>query len=126
MSSVDVYQIEPAFTDDRGGIYDLIEEEVGHTGLITSTKGAVRANHYHKQSTQYTYLISGKMELKTQPVDKSEEVRIDIMEPGCMAVIPPNVIHAVTALEDSVFIDSTTLSRSGSGYEDDTVRTDPL
>lgn len=125
MIDVRVYPIKPVFTDARGEIMDLIEEQVGHVGMITSVKGAVRANHYHKQSAQYTYVVSGVLELKTRPAEGGE-VRVDILRPGDMAVIPPLVIHAVTALEDAVFLDATTLSRGAEGYEADTVRVPAL
>lgn len=126
MNQVEVYTIEPAFSDERGEIFDLIESKVGHTGLITSAKNAVRANHYHLISTQYTYIVSGTMELKTKHKDDRSTPDIVILKPGMMAIIPPLFIHTLTALEDSVFLDSTTLSRSDGGYEADTIRVTPL
>lgn len=126
MNTTEVFTIEPAFTDDRGSIFDLVEAPVGHVGMITSNEGAVRANHYHLESTQYTYVISGKLELKTRHKDEDGEPRVDILEAGMLAVTPPHIIHAVTALEDTVFLDATTKSRTDDGYEEDTVRVDPL
>src|SRR3990167_6536439 len=86
----------PQFTDERGSIFDLIEEKVGHVGLITSNKGAVRGKHYQKKSI--------------------------IIEPYDLIATPPNVAHAMRALENCVFLDCTTESRGEQGYEQDTVR----
>ena len=45
-------RIVPAFSDHRGQIIDLLENEnINAVTVITFTKGAVRANHYHKQTT---------------------------------------------------------------------------
>ena len=48
------------FVDDRGEITDIAENvPFNSLTLITSSKGAVRGNHYHKRTTQYTYIIEG-------------------------------------------------------------------
>ena len=55
-------KITLAFTDDRGTIADIFySEEINHVGVIASYKGAIRGNHFHKQTTQHTYLVSGAM-----------------------------------------------------------------
>ena len=53
-----------AFKDRRGKIIDLIEgEKINSITIITIKKGAIRGNHYHKQSTQFTFIVSGKFKL---------------------------------------------------------------
>ncbi len=122
MNGVEFRKIEPAFSDDRGHIMDLCEEQVGHVGLITFTAGAVRARHYHKKSTQYTYTLEGKIELTVYPKDKPELTETIIMDEGSFVSIAPEIVHVYKALDDSVIIDMTTLSRNADGYEADTVR----
>lgn len=57
----------PNFVDERGEITDIIDgDNVNSITLITSKKGAVRGNHYHKQTIQYLYLIEGKLVYYTQ------------------------------------------------------------
>ena len=119
----DFKRLIPQFTDERGSIFDLIEEQVGHVGLITSNKGAVRGKHYHKKSTQFTFLLSGKMEFFTKDLrNKDSKVKSVIMEPYDLIATPPNVAHAMRAIENCVFLDCTTESRGEQGYEQDTVR----
>ena len=122
MDGVITRKIEPAFTDTRGDISDIVEEPVGHVGHITFTKGAVRASHYHKQSTQYTFTLYGKLELLVFPKDKPGEREVHILEAGDFASIEPGIVHTYRALEPSAIIDMTTLSRLDNGYEEDTVR----
>lgn len=111
-----------AFTDVRGSIFDLVEKPISHVGLITSTMGAVRGNHYHKQSTQYTYVVKGKLKFISSDIDGGNRVET-ILEEGDYSEIPPGVVHTYVALTDgATFLDMSTLARGEKGYEDDTVR----
>ena len=124
-----IRRVEPAFSDERGSITDVVntEDGIGHIGIITFAEGAVRANHYHPRSIQRDYVLAGRIELRTKPVDPPDApVRTDVIEAGYFVEIPTNVVHAYKALEPSTMLDMTTLSRSGSGYEDDTVRVPAL
>ncbi len=118
---VENYKVKPAFTDKRGKIFDLIEAPVGHTGLITFRKGAVRGNHYHKKSTQYSYVISGKLTLFVADINGAYKKKFTL-GPGTVSIIPPHIIHTYTALTDATMLDLTTLARTAKGYEQDTVR----
>ena len=118
-----VKKIEPAFFDHRGSITDVLDKPISHVGLITFTKGAVRAKHYHKQSTQYDYILSGKIRLVVCNPDGSER-EDHIVEAGMATEVPPGIVHTYIAEEDSSMIDITTLSRADNGYEEDTVRVD--
>jgi quercetin dioxygenase-like cupin family protein len=113
--------VQPVHTDERGSIFDLIEDTVGHVGFITFKAGAVRANHYHKVSTQYSYVLKGEIELTTANVDGSNR-KVERLTKGMLTKIPAEVVHAYKALTDAEILDMTTLSRSDDGYEADTVR----
>ncbi len=118
------YNVLPkaAFRDARGEIYDLLEEKVGHIGLITfSKKGVVRANHYHLRSTQYSYILEGKIKLTISDVNGKNK-RNFTLKPGMVSAIPPRVVHTYTALTPAKILDMTTLNRKDNGYEKDTVR----
>lgn len=114
-------KITPVFTDARGSIFDVLEEKVGHIGIVTFKKGATRANHYHKKSTQYSYVLEGKLKLTVSDIDGNNKKVITLI-PGMMTTIPAKTIHIYTALVKSKIIDITTLGRNDNGYEKDTVR----
>ncbi|MDP2676833.1 MAG: cupin domain-containing protein [bacterium] len=125
-SKVIIKKLRPVFRDTRGDIFDIVEDEIHHIGFITFRKGAVRANHYHKRSTQYTYVIKGKIELMTKDAKhKNAKAKKIIMSEGVLAVIPPFIIHAYRALTPASIIDCTTESRNADGYEKDTIRVVP-
>ncbi|MEK7546602.1 MAG: cupin domain-containing protein [Patescibacteria group bacterium] len=119
-----ILHLKPVFGDERGEIWDIIEgKEIGHIGLITSKKGAKRANHYHEQSIQYTFIISGKAEWYTKDLDIPDaQVEKVVLNPGDLTIVQPRVAHALVALEDTLFLDFTNLSRESDGYEKDTKR----
>ena len=113
--------LKVSFKDDRGEITDLIQnEEINAVTLITFTKGSVRANHIHKQTTQWNYVMSGKIRIVTQKEGESKEEQI--MNSGDFIVTHPNEGHALQALEDSEVLILTKGPRGGKEYESDTFR----
>ena len=117
-------RIKPAFEDERGAIFDLVDNEnISHIGLITSKKNSVRGKHYHKKAKQITYVLSGKIMLTAKDVrQKKSNYKTIIMEAGDIITIQPMVIHSIKALEDTIFLVFTDKPRSNGGYENDTYR----
>ena len=115
------YKIKPAFSDKRGDINDILEEPISHVGLITFKKGAIRGNHYHKKSTQYTYILKGKIKFVTSDI-KGKNKKTYTLTEGMFSRIPPKMVHAYKALSSAAMLDMTTLDREDDGYEKDTVR----
>ncbi len=124
-----VKNIQPDFVDARGAITKLLDD--GKTSiksilLITSTKGSIRANHYHKEDAHYVYMYSGKMEYVEAPLvdgqpDLSQEVKAELVA-GDTIYSPPMIAHAMRFTEDTVWIVMALKSRSHENYEEDTVR----
>ena len=115
--------IIPIHRDNRGSIIKILEGKITSVLLIPSKKGAVRANHYHKQDSHYVYMISGKMRYSTKNLLKKNSRRSSvILKQGDLVYTPPRMAHAMEFLEDSVFLALTTKSRKKKIYEDDTVR----
>ena len=107
--------------DDRGVIIDLVENEnINAVTMITFRKGAVRANHYHKETFQWNYLMSGSIKLVTQM--PGEEKIETTLKKGDLAVTGPEERHALLALEDSELMVFTKGPRGGKEYESDTFR----
>lgn len=113
--------VSPAHTDKRGVITDLLQDEmINAVTIISFVKGAVRANHYHKATTQYNYVLSGKIRLVCQvPGEKATEA---IMGKGDLVVTLPNERHALVGLEDAELLVLTRGPRGGKEYESDTFR----
>lgn len=113
--------INSAFHDDRGDIYNIFEGKIGHVALITSKKGSVRANHYHKEDLQYIYLIKGAYESHSCEVSNPKKKQVLHVKPGDIVETPPMIAHAQKFTEDSVFLALTTREREEGKYENDTL-----
>lgn len=126
MREISIRRIQPVFEDRRGKIFDILDDEtILHVGLITARKGAIRGHHYHKKAKQYNYILQGQIELRVRHVNESERgEKKYILEKSDFVFIPAGLVHTLIALEDSEFIDLNTESRSGEGYEEDTIRID--
>jgi len=109
------------FEDKRGRIIDILEKEIiEYVTLISSKKGSIRGNHYHKESMQYIFVLKGNLKLLTQmPRGKIETV---LIKSGDLVFTPPMEKHTVIALEDSEFLVFTRGPRGGKNYEKDTYR----
>jgi dTDP-4-dehydrorhamnose 3,5-epimerase-like enzyme len=116
-----VKHIGPAFTDQRGEIFNIFEGTIGHVALVTSKKGSVRANHYHKKDYQYMYLLSGAYETHCLDTRNPEKRQVLYVKPGDLVDTPPYIAHAQKFTEDSVFLALTTRERESGKYEEDTI-----
>lgn len=113
----------PSFTDSRGDIIDLIDgEPINAATVVTFRKGAIRGNHYHKHTTQWNYVMSGKIKLVSQI--PGADVVETILAPGDFVVTVPNERHALVAIEDAELMVFAKGPRSGNNYESDTFRLD--
>jgi quercetin dioxygenase-like cupin family protein len=124
---MEIIHLKPAFTDLRGDITDLIgDDTINAVTIITFTPGAVRANHYHKHTIQWNYVMSGEVLLVTQMPGGARQERI--LKKGDFAVTRENERHALKGVVTPAEVLILTKGpRAGSQYEDDTYRlTEPL
>lgn len=115
------WHINPAVVDARGAITNLFEGRIEHIALITSKKGTVRANHYHKKDHQFIYLISGAFESHSVDIHDTSKRQVLEIKPGDIVESPALIAHAQKFTEDSVFLALTTLQREEGKYEEDTI-----
>lgn len=117
-----IVQVPQEFKDSRGSIRNIADGTLGDVAFITSSKGAVRANHIHTLDWHLTYLVSGRMiyQWKDAP-ESSEENKIEIGT-GQLFFTPTNTPHKMTFLEESQFIAVSGLHRDKDSYESDTRR----
>ena len=110
-----------AFEDHRGRIIDVMEAiDFNYATVITSRKGVTRGNHYHQKTTQWVYVLRGRMQAHSRMADGP--LKRAVLEVGDLIKNPPFEQHALTALEDSEFLVLTAGLRGGKDYEKDTYR----
>jgi hypothetical protein len=116
------------FEDTRGSIDDIFyKKSINHGCIIRNAPYAVRGNHYHNHTIQYTYIVSGDLIYYSQPADKSEPVASYSAISGDVIISDPMEIHAMRSGDDGcVFIAFAEGPRGGEDYETDTVRVDSI
>ena len=120
---MNVQKISPSFSDARGEIIDILKNSiVEYATLITSKRGSVRANHYHKETFQYVYILEGRTRVVSQmPGEFTKEC---VLVEGDLIVNEPLERHAFEALDDCTMLVLTRGPRGGDNYETDTFRLD--
>ena len=118
-----VKDIKKNFEDNRGIITDIIvKERIDYVTIITNKKGAVRGNHYHKETIQYLYVLEGSILVASKFEGKNLEKKI--LKVGSLLFNEANEWHAIKSLEDSKLLILTRGLRGGKDYESDTYKLD--
>ncbi len=123
---IKVTKIKPEFKDDRGYISRIVDTDeypLRAVLYITSKKGTVRANHYHKKDAHFVYCLTGKFRYSEKNMKKkNSKIESVILKPGDVVLSKPGIAHAMEFLEDTVFLAFTTEKRTQDLYEDDIKR----
>ena len=114
--------LDRPFVDSRGAIQPLVDEMMKSAVLIESTKGTLRANHYHKTDWHYCYVLEGAIEYYHRPAGSDAEPERIMVKAGQMVFTPPLVDHAMKFPEDTRFLVLSRNHRDQATYEADVVR----
>jgi len=121
-----IVQLEKPFIDERGGIYPLVDVTMESCVLISSKKGTVRANHYHKTDWHYCYVLSGEIDYYHRPTGTTQKPDKITVKKGQLFFTPPLVDHAMVFTQDTDFLTFGRNSREQQVYEADVVRIPPI
>ena len=118
-----IKKIKDNFEDHRGAIRDIIaKERIDFVTIISNKKGAVRGNHYHKETVQYLYVLEGSILVASQ--FEGQELKKQILSEGDLLQNEALEHHAIESLEDSKLLILTRGLRGGDDYESDTFKLD--
>ncbi len=117
-----IIDLEKPFVDERGEIIPLVDVLMKSCVLITSKKGTIRANHYHKTDWHFCYVLKGSVEYYHRPVGDTIQPEKVIVKQGQLFFTPPLVEHAMIFREDTIFLTLGGNSRKQESYESDLVR----
>ena len=123
-------KIKIATKDKRGNISDIFyKNNIEHVSIINSKKGALRGDHYHKETTQAMYMTKGNLRYYYQKINlagkRIGKVSSIVIKESEVVTTPPYEIHSLEILEDNQFIVFSWGKRGGKDYESDTFRVKP-
>jgi dTDP-4-dehydrorhamnose 3,5-epimerase-like enzyme len=121
-----IVKLPDSFRDDRGEIVPLVDMMMKSAVMISSRKGSVRANHYHKTDWHFCYVISGRIEYYHRPHGDEDPPECVVVNPGELFFTPPMVEHSMVFTEETLFLTLGRNSRRQEVYEADVVRVDPI
>lgn len=99
---------EAIHEDERRRITQLLSAPIKQVQLYEAKKGALLGDHYHKETDEYFFILSGTVSYN----------RERIFEAGDIFVVYPQEKHALECLTDTKFM--TFLSRPYSNESPDT------
>ncbi|MDR1012290.1 MAG: hypothetical protein LBL40_00270 [Coxiellaceae bacterium] len=108
--------------DKRGSIQGIVNLPVKNVTLITSKKGSVRSNHYHKTDWHYMYILSGKIKYYHRPTGSNLSPMEIFVKQGDLIFTPPMEDHTTVFLEDTSLLAISRNLRDQESYENDVVR----
>jgi hypothetical protein len=115
-------QMIPPYTDERGYIQTLVNCPIENVALITSKKGTVRSNHYHKTDWHYMYMIYGSAYYYYRPTGSGEPPKRILFNKGELVYTGAMEDHTTVFLEDSMLLAMSGHPRDQETYEGDVVR----
>lgn len=89
------------FKDERGSLIQLVHSGYVQVNIITTNKGVVRGNHYHRKCREAFYVISGCVEVT---LTSNEEKQKTLFKAGDFFEIPPMIVHKMYYPEDCVMV----------------------
>ena len=119
-----IVKLEPPYQDSRGIIQPLVNIPMESCVIITSKKGTIRANHYHKTDWHFCYVLEGSIDYYHRPVGSKESPKKVEIKKGELFFTPPMIEHAMVFHEDTTFVTLGRNSREQKVYEVDVIRTD--
>jgi dTDP-4-dehydrorhamnose 3,5-epimerase-like enzyme len=115
------------YRDKRGHILDIfVNDPKDHCTLVTFNKDSIRGNHFHKKSTQYSFILEGKLCMFLAKVDLKGniigKIKRQIVVKNDLIAHKPLMSHAFKAITKSSMLAFANGTRGGKNYEKDTYR----
>lgn len=110
------------FRDQRGAIQNLLLKPHRSVAVITSTRGSVRACHWHRTDWHYAFVASGRVLYFEREVGSKSIPTPHEFGPGEMFFTPPEREHAMLFVDDTTILTFAKNVRSHEEHEKDLVR----
>jgi mannose-6-phosphate isomerase-like protein (cupin superfamily) len=117
-----IVPLDNPFINQSGIIQNLLNTPINGVAIITSVKGSIRSNHWHKKDFHFLYVLSGAMEYYERGIDEEFTGKPLIVKQGEMVFTPPRKVHKTVFLENTILVSMSKRNRDHTSHEEDVVR----
>ena len=89
------------FCDERGCLNQLVHDGYKQINVLESYSGVARGGHYHKETKEAFFIVSGSVEVSLMKDDEAETV---LFSKNDFFEIAPYVVHSMFFPEDCVML----------------------
>lgn len=94
--------LEPEFvhTDPRRSLKQLLTADIKQVNVYNVSTNSVLGNHYHKETTEYFYVVKGSIFLELHDMKTGQETR-RIFTNGDMFAVHPYEVHKIECFSEA-------------------------
>ncbi|HEY9284230.1 MAG TPA: cupin domain-containing protein [Pyrinomonadaceae bacterium] len=89
--------------DERGGFWGITRERWAEVNFIETAAQQVRGNHYHKETRELFFIISGEIEVVIDDLNSGEHTEMTVGK-GDVFIIEPYELHTFRTKTDAKWL----------------------
>ena len=89
--------------DDRGGFLGITQESWAEVNFIETGANQVRGNHYHKETRELFFIVSGEIEVVIDDLNSGKHFELSFRK-GDIFIIEPYEVHTFRTSTDAQWI----------------------
>jgi dTDP-4-dehydrorhamnose 3,5-epimerase-like enzyme len=89
--------------DERGGFLGITQERWAEVNFIETQANQVRGNHYHKETRELFFIVSGEIEVVIEDLNSGEHLELSFSK-GDIFIIEPFELHTFCTRTDAQWI----------------------
>ena len=95
--------------DERGGFWGITQEGWAEVNFIETAAGQVRGNHYHKETRELFFIISGEIEIVVEDLRSGAHHEMTVTK-GDVFIIEPYELHTFRTKTNAQWINMLSVS----------------
>jgi dTDP-4-dehydrorhamnose 3,5-epimerase-like enzyme len=98
-------KLSPYFTsrDERGGFVGITQDHWAEVNFIETKAGQVRGKHYHKETRELFFIISGEIDVVIDDLNSANHLEMSVSKDD-MFIIEPYELHTFHTRTDAQWI----------------------
>jgi len=89
--------------DERGGFLGITQESWAEANFIETRANQVRGNHYHKETRELFFIISGEIDVVIDDLNSGKHLEV-LVSKGDVFIIEPYELHTFHTRTDAQWL----------------------